>query len=186
MNKKSNLNNHIKLITLVALFMALVIIGSRIYIGTHDTFRFHLGNSMCLLAAFILGPLYGGVAAGFGSLLFDMLFYTAGPSAIITLITKFVMGYVAGLVFYKFNHKNALHLIIAGTTGEIAYIILYGLKTFIERKFVMGMQMEAVIPIVLTKIGASVINAITAVIISTLIYIALEKSNILKTISYEN
>ena len=178
MNKNVNLNEHIKTLTLVALFMAFVVIGSKIYIGTHDTFRFHLGNSMCLLAAFILGPIYGGIAAGFGSFIFDMLFYDAGFGAVITLVTKFVMGYVAGLVFDKLKNKNALSLVIAGTTGEIAYIILYGLKSFIERKFVMGMQLEAVIPIVLAKIGASVINAIVAVIISTLLYIAMDKAKL--------
>ena len=28
-------------------------------------------------------------------MLFDILFYTSGPACIITLVTKFVMGYVA-------------------------------------------------------------------------------------------
>ena len=118
------LDKKIKLITLTSLFIALVVIGSRIYVGTHDTFRFHLGNSMCLLAAFVLPPLYGGIAAGVGSMLFDILFYTSGPACIITLVTKFVMA----------------------------------------------MQFEAVVPIVLTKVGASVFNAIAAVIISSIIY----------------
>ncbi len=159
------LDKKIKLLTLTSLFIALVVIGSRIYVGTHDTFRFHLGNSMCLLAAFILPPIYGGLAAGVGSMLFDIIFYTSGPACLITLITKFVMGYVAGIFFQK--TKN---VILAGIVGEIAYIILYALKTYIERRFVLSMPFEAVLPIVLTKVGASVFNAIAAVIISTIIY----------------
>ena len=155
------LDKKIKLITLTSLFIALVVIGSRIYVGTHDTFRFHLGNSMCLLAAFVLPPLYGGI----GSMLFDILFYTSGPACLITLVTKFVMGYVAGVFFEK--TKN---VVLSGTFGEIAYIILYALKTYIERRFVLSMAFEAVVPIVLTKVGASVFNAIAAVIISSIIY----------------
>ena len=165
------LDKKIKLLTLTSLFIALVVIGSRIYVGTHDTFRFHLGNSMCLLAAFVLPPIYGGLAAGVGSMLFDIIFYTSGPACLITLITKFVMGYVAGVFFQK--TKN---VILAGIVGEIAYIILYALKTYIERRFVLSMPFEAVLPIVLTKVGASVFNAIAAVIISTIVY------NIIKNI----
>ena len=159
------LDKKIKLLTLTSLFIALVVIGSRIYVGTHDTFRFHLGNSMCLLAAFVLPPIYGGLAAGVGSMLFDIIFYTSGPACLITLVTKFVMGYVAGVFFQK--TKN---VILAGIVGEIAYIILYALKTYIERRFVLSMPFEAVLPIVLTKVGASVFNAIAAVIISTIVY----------------
>ena len=159
------LDKKVKDITLVALFTALVVITTNIYVGTHDTFRFHLGNSMCLLAAFILTPIYGGLAAGIGSMLFDILFYTSGPAAIITFITKFVMGYVAGVIYRKM--KN---VVIAGIIGEIAYIILYALKTYIERRFILSMANEAVIPLLLTKVGASVLNAIVAVIISSIIY----------------
>ena len=68
------LDKKIKLITLTSLFIALVVIGSRIYVGTHDTFRFHLGNSMCLLASFVLPPLYGGIASGVGSML--LIYYS--------------------------------------------------------------------------------------------------------------
>ena len=165
------IDKKVKNLTLMALFTALVVIGSRIYVGTHDTFRFHLGNSMCLLAAFLMPAFHAGIASGAGSMLFDILFYTSGPSCIITLITKFVMGYTAGIVFEK--TKNA---IVAGTTGEVAYIILYTIKTYIERRFILSMAIEAVMPILATKVGASVVNAIAAILVSSILY------NILKDI----
>lgn len=159
------MDKRIKLLTTTSLFIALVVIGSRIYVGTHDTFRFHLGNSMCLLAAFVLPPVYGGLSAGLGSMLFDIIFYTSGPACIITFATKFVMGYVAGVIFEK--TKN---VVLSGIIGEIFYIILYAIKTYIERRFVLSMAFEVVLPIVLTKVGASVFNAIAAVIISSIVY----------------
>ena len=165
------IDKKVKNLTLMALFTALVVIGSRIYVGSHDSFRFHLGNSMCLLAAFLMPPIHAGLASGVGSMLFDILFYTSGPSCIITLVTKFVMGYVAGIVFEK--TKN---VIAAGIIGEIAYIILYAIKTYIERRFILSMANEVVIPILATKLGASVINAIAAIVVSTILY------NILKNI----
>lgn len=159
------MDKRIKLLTTTSLFIALVVIGSRIYVGTHDTFRFHLGNSMCLLAAFVLPPVYGGLSAGLGSMLFDIIFYTSGPACIITFATKFVMGYVAGVIFEK--TKN---VVLSGIIGEIFYIILYAIKTYIERRFVLSIAFEVVLPIVLTKVGASVFNAIAAVIISSIVY----------------
>lgn len=162
-------NKNLKKIIEVALFMALIIVGSKIELRMGD-FRFHLGNSMCLLAAFLFTPFYGGLAAGLGSMLFDILFYTSGLGCIVTFITKFVMGYVASAVF-----KKSKNVIISGILGEIAYIILYALKTFIERRIVLSMALEAVIPIVWVKVGASVLNAVVAVIISTILYGVISK-----------
>ena len=161
-------HKEVKNLALMALFTALVVIGSRIYVGTHDTFRFHLGNSMCLLAALMLAPTSAGLSAGLGSMIFDILFYppSLGPIGyLITFITKFVMAYVASLVFYKI--KNA---VIAGTIGEIAYIILYALKTYLECRLVQLLTVQATMLKLYPKLGASVVNAVAAVIVSSVLY----------------
>ena len=163
-------NKHIYNITLTALFTALVIVGSRIYVGTHDTFRFHLGNCMCLLSAFLLSPVYAGLASGIGSMLFDILFYPFGLGCLVTFVTKFVMGYVAGIIFTKFTNP-----VFSGTIGEIAYIILYALKTYVERRYITGLPVEATIPILLGKVGASIVNAIVAIIVSNILFHMLSK-----------
>lgn len=159
--------NHtkIKTLTLTALFTALVIIGSRIYVGTHDTFRFHLGNSMCLLSAFLLSPINAGFASGIGSMLFDIVFYPNGLGCLVTLVTKFLMGYVAGVVFEKSNN-----VILGGIIGEVVYIILYAIKTYVERRFILSMPLEGVIATLITKVGASVANAVAAIIVSFVVY----------------
>lgn len=162
------IDKQIKNLTLVALFTALVVIGSRIYVGTHDTFRFHLGNSMCLLAALMLNPSNAGLASGLGSLVFDMLFYppSLGPIGyVVTFVTKFVMGFVASIVF-----KKTKNTVIAGAIGEIAYIILYALKTYIESRLVLTLTIDATIVRLLPKMGASVTNAVAAIVVSVLLY----------------
>lgn len=185
----NNYDKKIQLLAITSLFIALVIIASRIDYGTRDTFRIHLGNSMCLLAGFVLPPLYGGFAAGVGSMLYDFIFYPGKYvwSPYVTLITKFAMGFVAGLAFLAINKlinskqrkiKNPVDVILGGIIGEIAYIILYGLKTFVEQKFVASENFIAVITSVSTKMGAAVINAISAVIISTIIYSAIRHMNL--------
>lgn len=167
----------VKNLTLTALFMALVVIGSRIYVGTHDTFRFHLGNSMCLLSALFLSPIYAGIASGVGSMIFDIIFYPSGLGCLVTLITKFIMGYVASSMFNVVlkNIKINLRIIFSGTIAEIAYIFLYGIKTYIERRFILSMDIRAVIPILIAKLFTSAINAVIAVFISLILYKLISK-----------
>lgn len=165
-------NDKLKTIIIVALFSALIVVASKIEIRISD-FRFHLGNALCLLSAFILSPFYAGTASGIGSMLFDLLFYGNGLGCIITFVSKFAMGLTASISFHKFNkilkNENAL-LLISGTLGEITYIILYLIKTFIERRYIMSMALDVVVPILFVKLSASVINAIVAIIASTLLY----------------
>ncbi len=126
-----------------------------------------------LLAALMLSPSSAGLASGLGSLIFDMLFYppSLGPIGyVITFVTKFAMGYVAGLAFKK--NKNA---IIAGTLGEVAYIILYMLKTYVESRLVLSLTVEATMLRVVPKLSASVANAVAAIIVSTILYNMLKK-----------
>ena len=190
------MDKKIRLLALTSLFIALVYISTSIYVGTHDSFRFHLGNSMCLLAAFVLPPVYGGLASGIGSMLFDITSYqnpTLGALAyVITFVTKFVMAYVAGVVFKEINKRVSskdvlnnlsVNTIIGGTIGEIAYIILYAIKTYIERHFVMGILNDVAIPIVISKVGAAVFNAIAAVIVSTILYNIIKRMKLLKDIN---
>jgi len=65
-----------KKLTYVALFAALTFVSNYLQIPMVTPFgntRFHLGNVFCLLSGIILGPLYGGLAAGLGPALFDLL-----------------------------------------------------------------------------------------------------------------
>ena len=65
--------------------------------------RLHLGNVLCLLAGFLLGPWKGGMAAGLGSMFFDLFdpkYITSAPS---TFINKFLMAMVCALVMRLFQ-----------------------------------------------------------------------------------
>ena len=57
---------------------SLAIMSAIIYVITMFRFPFlgskvHLANSMCLVSGMLFGPLWGGIAAGFGSALYDAL-----------------------------------------------------------------------------------------------------------------
>ncbi len=63
-----------------------------------DNTRLHMGNVMCLLSGMLLGPLQGGLAAGIGSMFFDLTNPAYIASAPFTFIFKFVMAWICGKI----------------------------------------------------------------------------------------
>lgn len=175
MNKLST-----KKLTYTGLFIALVFIFSAFFqiplkTPMGDT-RFHLGNAFCLLGGIILGPGLGGLAAGVGSAIFDLtnpLYFASAP---FTFINKFMMGFVAGLIFHKTKIKNEkAKAALAGFFGQITYIILYLLYTFIKNKVAMGLSFEANMVEVVQKLGVSSINGVISVIVAAIFSISVAK-----------
>lgn len=182
MSKNSRQQLGTREIALIGLMAALVFVGSKIEIRFPTPLggvtRFHLGNGMCLLAGFTIGALPGGLAAGFGSFFFDVVFWGGNPVGwLVTFATKFLMGFVGGLCFEK-RWFSALpltaNLVLCGVFGEIAYIAGYLLKEFITYYFVMGYQWQAMAVMMVQKGISSVVNAVIAVILSLILYRVLE------------
>ena len=78
-------------------FMAMM--AAMVYVVT--LFRFpllgskvHFANAVCLLSGILLGPLQGGLAAGIGSALYDAVAGYDVVNVLITLVSKFAMGFV--------------------------------------------------------------------------------------------
>lgn len=86
-------------IILTALFSALCFIGVLIRIPLPTGAFVHLGNMICILASLLIGGIYGGIAGSLGMGLFDLTHGYLGAGLLRTFILKFLMGFVAGLVF---------------------------------------------------------------------------------------
>ncbi|MDD6919161.1 MAG: ECF transporter S component [Peptoniphilaceae bacterium] len=176
-----NKNLTTKKLIYVALFTALVYIFSRFFqipvVTPFGQTRFHLGNVFCLLAGILMGPGFGGLAAGLGSALFDLfdpVYFTSAP---ITFVTKFALAFVAGAIYRKRNELvDKKRLVIAAILGQLTYVFLYLLKTYITNKFVMGFTNEAVMAEIIPKAGVSLFNALISVIIAFILAMPLLKS----------
>lgn len=167
-------------IAMIGLMAALVFVGSKLEIRIPSVLgvtRIHLGNAMCLLSGFLLGALPGGLAAGLGSFLFDLVFWPATPVEwLITFATKFVMGWVAGALSFRGGFAGApkgARYALCGICGALSYVVLYLLKSFVTYAFVLQNPMPAVRLMLLEKGAASLFNAAIAVILAVPIYLAL-------------
>lgn len=172
----------------IGVFAALVFVASMISIpipvAIGDVSRIHLGNIFCLLSGLVLGPVGGGFAAGIGSALYDMMNPVYIASAPFTLLFKFLMAFIAGLVAYSRNNKghNVPFNILGCALGQIAYIVLYLTKTFVTG-ILEGNAAGALVPAIITKLGTSSINAVIAIIFAVplcmAVRTALKKSKLL-------
>ena len=164
-------------LAMIGLMAALVFAGSKIEIRFPTILgvsRFHLGNGLCLLSGYLLGALPGGLSAGFGSFLFDVVFWGGSPAGwAVTFITKFLMGYVGGLCFTKhlFSKLGQIpELVLCGLLGEAAYIAGYLLKEVVTYRFIMGSPMTAVSLMLIEKFASSAVNAVIAIAVSAVLY----------------
>lgn len=149
--------------------------------------KVHFANAMCLLSGLLFGPLYGGLAAGFGSGLYDMLLggYPI-DEVLVTFVSKFMMAWVCAKIAYAGNAKAENHAknVFACVIGALTYVALYMLKTFVYQKFVYGYPAETVLLTMGSKLPGSLINAVVAMIVAPILYTAvsgaLERGGLLR------
>ena len=169
-----------KKIVLTSLMAALTCVGSTarivIPIDIGGTTAFHLGNIFCALSGILLGPWLGGAAAGFGSLIYDIIFYPAYISECwITFLTKGAYGLAAGFVI-RIGSKNWGYgkAVLASMAGALTYAVLYLAKTyFYGGLFLGGLTPDAAIVSVMSKLPATIFNAAVAVIFAPILATAI-------------
>lgn len=138
--------------------------------------KVHFANSMCLLSGLLFGPVGGGLAAGIGSALYDALFGGYNIiECVITFVSKFLMAFICALIARPSKEGGAprLRVVAAGVAGALSYVALYMLKTFVFQRFVYGYPGDVVWATMLSKLPASLINAVFAMAVTPVIYAAL-------------
>ena len=105
-----------------AMMVAIVFVGNylrvKIPVSLGGTTSFTLANILCALAGILLGPWWGGLAAGLGSAIYDMLDPEYIIEAPITFLTKGMYGLMAGLIlYYVFRSSREKYLPQAAATA---------------------------------------------------------------------
>jgi uncharacterized membrane protein len=123
-----------KKMILAALFAALTFTATAIIkIQTPTIGYIHPGDAMVILSGVILGPGIGGFAAGFGSMLSDIVggyFIYAPATFLIKFLDAFLAGVIAKLLFRIINPKTshyetAIPVLIGGMIGELVMVAGY-------------------------------------------------------------
>ncbi|MCD7893472.1 MAG: ECF transporter S component, partial [Erysipelotrichaceae bacterium] len=128
------MNNKVLKISVIGLMAALCYIAFtflQIKIPTPGGYTsFHLGNTFDVLAALLLGGVYGGIAGAIGmgiGDLFDPAYVIVAPK---TIVLKLGIGIVTGLVAHKVFHiqrlegkKLAIAVVVSTAAGMLFNVI---------------------------------------------------------------
>lgn len=169
-------------LSVAAVMAALVFWGSQMQIQIPAIVgfsRFHLGNIMCALSGLILGPWWGGLAAGLGSALFDVMNPAYIAEAPITFLTKGMYGLMAGLVFvYVFQRRsNYVTEAVSTICAAVSYIIIYLAKNFFYNNMLLaGLTASASWVAMLEKVPSALFNGSVAVIFAPILGVAINKA----------
>lgn len=155
---------------------------------------FHLGNTFDVLAALLLGGLPGGIAGaigmGIGDVL-DPLYITVAPK---TIILKLMIGVITGTVAHKVFKINTLSgkkltraTILSIGAGMLFNCIAEPLFGYFYTAVILGAPEKAAMKLAQFNAITTAVNAVLAVIISTILYLAirprLENNGVLKKVA---
>ena len=136
--------------------------------------KVRLANSVSLLGSLLMGPALGALASGLGSLIYDIQ-TGYGFESIITFVSKFAMAWVCGALAFSGGRRAEDHKrnLVSVAAGAWTYVALYMLKTYIFQRFVYGFPLDTVWAAMLSKLPASAINAVAAMVIAPILYTAI-------------
>lgn len=151
-----------KSLVFAALFAALACVATMsLHIPTPGTGGYiHPGDAVVVLSGILLGPVYGGLAAGLGSALADLLsgYMVYVP---ITFIVKAVIAIVCYFVYHKLLTKINSVIFKGIVTGCFSTILVAAGYCFFEF-FIYGNGALASVP-------ANLIQGLSGLVISTIL-----------------
>lgn len=178
-------NDKVYKIALTALMTALCYVAFtflKIPIPTFggDYVALHIGNAFCVLAALLLGGVYGGLAGSLGMTIADLLdpvYITSAPK---TFILKLCIGLIAGFVAHKIAHITEDHdtgyvfrwILIASVAGLGFNVIMDPIVGYFYKNFVLGVQSDAAKIMSTWAAGVTFINAVAGTIVVVVVYMA--------------
>ena len=168
-------------IVFIAMMAALTAAGSALRItmplSIAGTTSFHLGNIMCALSGILLGPWFGGLAAGLGSAIYDMFNPIFIKEAWLTFLMKGVYGLCAGFIAHMGKQEPTyVKSVFASFAGAVSYAVLYLVKSYFEAIWVQGVAANAAWIVVLDKLPATVFNGVVAVVFAPILAVAINKA----------
>ena len=164
-------NKSVNKIVLTALFAAITFIATYIIkvptLGTNG--YVNVGDTMVLLSAWLIGGIYGGLAAGIGSAMSDLI---AGYTTYVpgTLVIKLLMAIAAWLIFKAIKRAN-INKVVAYIVSSVVAELIMVFGYFLYESTLLGYGLAAA-----ASIPSNFIQAGTCIVLAYILVAALEAS----------
>ena len=169
-----------------ALFAALCYVGFQYFridipLGDSST-AFHLGNVFCVLAALLLGGVWGGMAGSVGMTIADLMIPVYVISAPKTFLLKLGIGLVTGLVahgVFKLSRdkERKIPLVwataLSCTAGMAFNVVADPVVGYFYKMYILGVPQSAAQVWMNFNFLTTGVNAVVAIVVSTVLYLAL-------------
>ncbi|MBQ5754505.1 MAG: ECF transporter S component [Oscillospiraceae bacterium] len=171
-------------------YVCFTFIQFKISLPGGDATSIHLGNMVPVLGALLFGGLYGGIGGAIGMAigdLFDPIYVVYAPK---TLLLKFCIGVITGVVAHGIFHLNrredkakwAVPATVAALSGMVFNSVFDPLVGYYYKLLILGKPAAELT--LAWNIAACVINAVISTAAAVLLYMALrpalEKSGLLR------
>lgn len=179
-------NNQIYKLTVTGLMAALCYVSFTyiqipIPVPGGDNVALHIGNAFCVLAALLLGGVYGGLAGSLGMTIADLLdprYITSAPK---TFILKFLIGLIAGFVAHKIAHISEEHSkayvfkwsLISSVCALGFNVIADPIFGYFYKNYFLGVPSPAAKIMATWAGGVTAINAVAGTFVVVFVYNAL-------------
>lgn len=162
-------------------FVSFTFLQIKIPVPGGDATSLHIGNAFCVLAALLLGGLYGGLAGAVGMTIADILdpvYITGAPK---TFVLKLCIGLITGLVAHKYAKINestdpkyvAKWSVLASVAGLGFNVIADPIVGYFYKQYILGQPQEMAAVLAKLSAGATFVNAVVSVILVGILYNAL-------------
>ena len=179
-------NNYLYKLTITGLmaalcFVAFTYIKIPIPLPGGDATALHIGNAFCVLAALLLGGVYGGLAGSLGMTIADLIDPTYVTSAPKTFILKFLIGLIAGFVAHKIARISKEHpksyvfkwSLISSICALGFNVIADPIVGYFYKNYILGVPSPAAKIMSTWAAGVTAINAVAGTIVVVVVYNAL-------------
>lgn len=145
-----------------------------------DMVALHIGNAFCVLAALLLGGVYGGLAGSLGMTIADILdpvYITSAPK---TFILKLCIGLIAGFIAHKIAHitdnhdsKYVLKWTLISSIAALGFnVIMDPIVGYFYKNYVLGVESSAAKIMSTWAAGVTFINAVAGTLVVVFVYMA--------------
>lgn len=157
-----------------------------------DATSLHIGNAFCVLAALLVGGVYGGLAGAIGmgiADIMDPIYITVAPK---TFVLKLCIGLIVGLVAHKIAKINESSdkkyvfkwSLIASIAGLGFNVIADPIVGYFYKQYILGQPQQMAEVLAKWSTATTFVNAVVSTILVVFLYNALRpimlKSGLIK------
>lgn len=159
-------------------FVSFTFLQIKIPMPGGDATSLHIGNAFCVLAALLLGGMYGGLAGAVGMTIADILdpVYIVGAPK--TFVLKLCIGLIVGLVAHKIARINESTdkkyifrwSVIASVAGLGFNVIADPLVGYFYKQYVLGQPQEMAEVLAKWSTATTFVNAVVSTLLVAVLY----------------